>query len=497
MRWDTSRAMPVYSEPSLQRAMYTNQRSASFTRSFLTLGWLKPRIFAENASVRRVSTPDPSSSKPRSRMPSLYLQVLLAIALAVLVGYVRPAWGVALQPLGDGFVKLIKMLIAPVVFTTLVLGIAGMKDVKAVGRTGAKALLWFEATTTLALLIGIGMAHLFRPGAGLHVVAKKLDHSVLDGKLAAPAPHGFAEHVLNIIPDTFFGAFAKGDMLQVLLIAVLTGLLVSKLGERTRPIVELLESVQAVLFGIVSLSMRLSPIGAFGAMAYTVGKYGLGTLGSLAQLMAVFYGTSLLFVFVVLGLALRVLGLSIWRLLVHLREELAIVLGTSSSESALPLLMTKLEALGCAPAVVRLVVPAGYSFNLDGTSIYLTLAALFVAQALDIQLTLAQELSLLFVLLLTSKGAAGVTGSGFITLAATLSATGSIPVAGLTLLLGIDRFMSEARALTNFVGNAVASLVVARWENQLDLPKARRVLGFANPRLSSAEGIPPGPAAGT
>jgi aerobic C4-dicarboxylate transport protein len=437
--------------------------------------------------------------QPRqSRAPSLYLQVLLAIAAAVLLGVVRPTWAIAMQPLGEGFVKLIKMLIAPVVFTTLVVGIAGMKDLKAVGRTGAKALLWFELTTTLALAIGIGIAHLLRPGAGLHVVLQKLDHSALDSKLAAPGPRGFAEHVLGLIPDSFFGAFAKGDMLQVLLLALLTGVVVSRLGTRARALVDVLESGQAVLFGIVGLVMRLSPLGAFGAMAFTVGKYGLGTLSSLAKLIAVFYGTSVLFVGLVLGLTLRLLGLSLPRLLGYLREELAIVLGTSSSESALPRLMSKLEAAGCAPPVVRLVVPSGYSFNLDGTSIYLTLASLFVAQALDIKLSFGQELSLLLVLLLTSKGAAGVTGSGFITLAATLAATGSIPVAGLTLLLGIDRFMSEARALTNFVGNAVATIVVSRWENQLDLQQARAVLGVpssepeAAEALSSAGGMPPG-----
>ncbi|HET7545209.1 MAG TPA: C4-dicarboxylate transporter DctA [Polyangiaceae bacterium] len=437
--------------------------------------------------------------QPRpSRAPSLYFQVLLAIAAAVLLGVVRPTWAIAMQPLGEGFVKLIKMLIAPVVFTTLVVGIAGMKDLKAVGRTGAKALLWFELTTTLALAIGIGIAHLLRPGAGLHVVLQKLDHSALDSKLLTPGPRGFAEHVLALIPDSFFGAFAKGDMLQVLLLALLTGVVVSRLGTRARAVVDVLESSQAVLFGIVGILMRLSPVGAFGAMAFTIGKYGIGTLSSLAKLIAVFYGTSVLFAALVLGLALRLLGLSLPRLLSYLREELAIVLGTSSSESALPRLMAKLEAAGCAPPVVRLVVPSGYSFNLDGTSIYLTLASLFVAQALDIKLSFGQELSLLLVLLLTSKGAAGVTGSGFITLAATLSATGSIPVAGLTLLLGIDRFMSEARALTNFVGNAVATLVVSRWENQLDLAQARALLGIpsqepeAAEALSGAGGMPPG-----
>jgi aerobic C4-dicarboxylate transport protein len=396
-----------------------------------------------------------------------------------------------MQPLGDGFVKLIKMLIAPVVFTTLVVGIAGMKDLKAVGRTGAKALIWFEFTTTLALILGMAVAHFVRPGAGLHVVLQKLDHAALDSKLATPAPHGFTEHVLAIIPETFFGAFAKGDMLQVLLLAVLTGAIVSRLGDRARPLVELLDSIQGVLFGMVGILMKLSPLGAFGAMAFTVGKYGFGSLGSLAKLMLVFYGTSLLFVFVVLGLSLRLLGLSILRLIAYLREELAIVLGTSSSESALPRLMAKLEALGCAAPVVRLVVPAGYSFNLDGTSIYLTLASLFVAQALDLQLSLGQEISLLLVMLLTSKGAAGVAGSGFITLGATLSATGSIPVAGLTLLLGVDRFMSEARALTNFVGNAVATLIVSRWENQLDLPRARAALGARpqNPPNAPEDGL--------
>jgi aerobic C4-dicarboxylate transport protein len=424
----------------------------------------------------------PRAPRPKSRWPSLYAQVLLAIVLAVLLGWLRPAWGVAMQPLGDGFVRLIKMLIAPVVFTTLVLGIANMKDLKAVGRTGAKALVWFELTTTLALIIGVGMAHLVRPGAGLHAVAQKLDQSALERTLSAAHPHGFVEYVLSIIPDTFFGAFARGDMLQVLLLAILTGTALSRVGERAKPLIDVLENAASALFGIVGLVMKLSPLGAFGAMAFTIGKYGIGTLASLAQLMLAFYGTSILFVLVVLGFALRVLGLSIVALLSYLREELAIVLGTSSSESALPQLMAKLEAVGCAPSVVRLVVPAGYSFNLDGTSIYLTLASLFVAQALDIHLSFASELSLLLVLLLTSKGAAGVAGSGFITLAATLSSTGSIPVAGLTLLLGVDRFMSEARALTNFVGNAVATLVVARWENQLDLERARSRLGLRSGR---------------
>jgi aerobic C4-dicarboxylate transport protein len=412
----------------------------------------------------------------KRRLPSLYVQVLVAITLGVLLGWLRPDWGVAMKPLGDGFVKLIKMLIGPIVFSTVVVGIAGMKDLKKVGRVGGKAVLWFEAMTTVALLIGLGMAHLVKPGAGVHASVSSLDASILDKQLAGPRPHGVVEHVLQVIPDTFVGAFVHGDVLQVLLLAVLTGAALAGIGERASGIVTLLEQVAAGVFGVVGIVMRLAPLGAFGAMAHTVGKYGVGTLGSLAELMATFYGTALLFVFVVLGLVLRTQGLSIVKLLVYLREELAIVLGTSSSESALPRLMAKLEGLGCAPAVVRLVVPTGYSFNLDGTSIYLTMASLFVAQALGVNLTFGEEVKLLLVLLITSKGAAGVTGSGFVTLAATLAATGSIPVAGLSLLLGIDRFMSEARALTNLIGNAVATLVVARWEGELDLGRARSVL---------------------
>ncbi len=416
------------------------------------------------------------SDAKKRRLPSLYVQVLIAITLGVLLGWLKPEWGVSVKPLGDGFVKLIKMLIGPIVFSTVVVGIAGMKDLKKVGRVGGKAILWFEAMTTVALLIGLGMAHLFTPGAGIHATVNSLDTSVLDKQLTGPRPHGVVEHLLAIIPDTFVGAFVHGEVLQVLLLAVLTGSALAGIGERAAGIIKLLEQCAAGIFGVVGIVMRLAPLGAFGAMAHTIGKYGVGTLGSLAKLMATFYGTALLFVFVVLGLVLRTQGLSIVKLLVYLREELAIVLGTSSSESALPRLMAKLEGLGCSPSVVRLVVPTGYSFNLDGTSIYLTMASLFVAQALGVHLTFGEEVQLLLVLLVTSKGAAGVTGSGFVTLAATLAATGSIPVAGLSLLLGIDRFMSEARALTNIIGNAVATIVVARWEGELDLGRARSVL---------------------
>ncbi len=423
--------------------------------------------------AERVAEGDPKKSR---WLPSLYVQVLIAITIGVAVGWLKPEAGIAMKPIGDGFVKLIKMLIGPIVFSTVVVGIAGMKDLRKVGRVGGKAILWFEFMTTIALLIGLGMAHLFTPGSNVDKSVNAHDVSVLNAQLSGPRPHGFTEHLLALIPDTFVGAFVSGDVLQILLIATLTGSALAGLGERAAGLVRILEQFAAGVFGVVGIVMRLAPLGAFGAMAHTIGKYGLGTLGSLAKLMATFYGTALLFVFVVLGLVLRTQGLSIIKLLAYLREELAIVLGTSSSESALPRLMAKLEGLGCSSSVVRLVVPTGYSFNLDGTSIYLTMAALFVAQATGVSLTLGEELKLLLVLLLTSKGAAGVTGSGFVTLAATLAATGSIPVAGLSLLLGIDRFMSEARALTNIIGNAVATIVVARWEGELDLDRARATL---------------------
>jgi aerobic C4-dicarboxylate transport protein len=422
------------------------------------------------------------TDKAHGRMPSLYVQVLVAIALGVLVGWLRPQWGLAMRPLGEGFVKLIKMLIAPIVFTTVSVGIAGMGDLKKVGRVGAKALAWFELMTTVALLLGLAVVHLVKPGAGVHASVASLDTSALDTTLAGARPHGFVAHLLAMIPESVGGAFVSGDVLQVLVLAVLTGVALAGLGPRATTLIGLLEQGSTGLFAIVGIVMRAAPLGAFGAMAFTIGKYGVGTLGSLAKLMATFYATALIFVFVVLGLVLKAMGLSIFRLLAYLREELVIVLGTSSSEAALPRLMGKLEALGCAPSVVRLVVPTGYSFNLDGTCIYLTMAAVFVAQALEIPLATGTEITLLLVLLLTSKGAAGVTGSGFVTLAATLSSTGAIPVAGLTLLLGIDRFMSEARALTNIVGNAVATIVVARWENELDLDEARAKLGGAADR---------------
>lgn len=413
---------------------------------------------------------------PGRKGSTLYIQVLIAVALGIALGVVKPTWGQALEPVGAGFVKLIKMLIAPIVFTTVAVGIAGMGDLTKVGRVGAKALVWFEAMTTVALALGLLVVNLVGPGRGIHARVEALDTSKLDKTLSGPRPHGIVEHLQAIIPDSFVGAFTNADVLQVLLLAVLTGVAVAGLGERGQPIVHGLEKISTMFFALVGVVMRLAPIGAFGAMAFTIGKFGFETLGNLLQLILSFYATALLFVFGVLGLALRLVGLSIFKLVRHMKDELVLVLGTSSSESALPDLMTKLEKLGCGGPVVRLVVPTGYSFNLDGTCIYLTMASVFVAQALDQPFTLSEQLALLAVLLLTSKGAASVTGSGFVTLAATLQSVGTVPVAGLSLLIGIDRFMSEARALTNLVGNAVATIVVSKWEGALDLQKARDTL---------------------
>jgi len=410
------------------------------------------------------------------RKSTLYLQVLVAIAVGVVVGALKPAWGVALKPLGDGFVQLIKMLISPIVFCTVVMGIAGMGDLKKVGRVGGIAVLYFEVMTTVALALGLAVVTLVAPGDGLHVRVESLDTSELQKTLDKPHPQGVVGHLLAAVPKSFVGAFTEESVLPVLVLAVIAGLALATLGNRKEPLLKGLDLVGQGLFAMVAVVMRLAPLGAFGAMASTIGKYGLSALSNLALLMASFYVTSLLFVCVVLGLVLRLVGLNIFKLLRHMREELLIVLGTSSSESALPLLMDKLEGLGCKGSVVRLVVPTGYSFNLDGTCIYLTMAAVFVAQALDVPLSLGETLSLLGVLLLTSKGAAGVTGSGFVTLSATLSSVGTVPVAGVSLLVGIDRFMSEARALTNLVGNAVATIVVSKWDGALDLERARAVL---------------------
>ena len=398
----------------------------------------------------------------------LYVQVLLAIVAGVLIGHFAPELGIQLKPLGDGFIRLIRMLIAPIIFCTVVLGISGMDDLRSVGRTGLLALGYFEGVTTLALIVGLVVINVVGPGHGMHVDPAALDASRV-ANYASEASHlGVVDYLLNVIPTSMFDAFARGDILQVLVIAILSGFALQKLGARAATLRGAIEGFSKLLFTIVGFIMRVAPIGALGAMAYTIGSQGLGALKPLAGLMACFYATCLLFVFGVLGLIARVHGFSILAIVRYIRDELLIVLGTSSSETVLPRLMDKLERLGVRRSVVGLVVPTGYSFNLDGTCIYLTMAAVFLAQATDTPMSLGQQLLMLAVLLLTSKGAAGVTGSGFIVLAGTLASVDGPPVAALALILGIDRFMSEARALTNLVGNAVATLVVARWTGSIE-----------------------------
>ena len=406
---------------------------------------------------------------------SLYFWVLVAVATGVLLGYFFPDFAKQLKPLGDGFIRLVKMMIAPVIFCTIVIGIAGMDDMKKVGRVGLKAIVYFEIMTTFALIIGLLIINLVRPGAGMHINASLLDATAIT---SAQPEHAatISGFLLHIIPETIVGAFTQTDLLPVLLISVLFGYALSKIGSQAKPLITAIQSLSGVLFAIINLIMKVAPIGALGAMSYTIGAYGIAQLKPLAGLMGTFYLTCVLFVIVVLGLVLKLFGFNVFKLLTYIRSELLIVLGTSSSESALPPLMEKLEAAGCSKSVVGLVVPAGYSFNLDGTSIYLTMAAVFIAQATDTPLSLTQEITLLAVLILTSKGAAGVTGSGFITLAATLPTVGHVPVAGLTLILGIDRFMSEARAITNIIGNAGATLIISKWENELDVKKADVVM---------------------
>jgi len=381
-----------------------------------------------------------------------------------------------MKPLGDGFIKLIKMIIAPIIFCTVVIGIAGMEDMKKVGKTGGLALLYFEIVSTIALVVGLIIINLLEPGAGMNIDPKSLDTKSIAAYTGPGKMTSTVDFLLNIIPSTVVDAFAKGEILQVLLFAVMFGFALHKFGGRGTLVFDFIEKTSHVLFSIVGIIMKVAPIGAFGAMAFTIGKYGLGSLLSLGKLMGSFYATCLIFIFVVLGSIARAHGFSVWKLIKYIKEELLIVLGTSSSESVLPRMMAKMENLGAKKSVVGLVIPTGYSFNLDGTSIYLTMAAVFIAQATNTPMTIMQQLTLLAVLLLTSKGAAGVTGSGFIVLAATLSAVGGVPVAGLALILGIDRFMSEARALTNLVGNAVATLVVAKWTGDLDSQRLRRQL---------------------
>ena len=396
---------------------------------------------------------------------NLSVQVLTAIALGATIGALKPAWGESLRPVGEGFIRLIKMVVGPIIFLTVTAGIAGMGDLKKVGRVGGKALLYFEILTTLALLIGLLVANVLRPGDGVRPAGSAAQATTQAAAYVDQAAHKTtAEFVLNIIPESAVGAFAGGDVLQILLVSVLFGLGMAAAGPRVQKLTDGLEMLTAVLFKMVALIMTLAPLGAFGAMAYTVGKYGLHTLVPLAKLMACVYLTMALFIFVVLGIVCRLFGFRLWQYLAYIKEEILLVLGTSSSESALPRMIEKMEKAGCSRAVVGLVIPAGYSFNLDGTSIYLSMAVIFIAQAYGIDLSFGQQAYVMAILLLTSKGAAGVTGSGFVTLAATLAATHVLPVEGVALLLGVDRFMSEARAITNVIGNGVATLCVSRWE---------------------------------
>ncbi|WP_409279088.1 dicarboxylate/amino acid:cation symporter [Pseudomonas defluvii] len=407
---------------------------------------------------------------------SLYVQVIIAITIGILLGHFYPETGVALKPLGDGFVKLIKMVIAPIIFCTVVSGIAGMQNMKSVGKTGGYALLYFEIVSTIALIIGLVVVNVVKPGAGMHIDVSTLNASSIAAYAAAGAQQTTVGFLLNIIPNTVVGAFANGDILQVLMFSVIFGFALHRLGAYGKPLLDLIDRFAHVMFNIINMIMKLAPVGAFGAMAFTIGQYGVGSLVQLGQLMVCFYITCVVFILVVLGGIARAHGFSVVKLIRYIREELMIVLGTSSSESALPRMLIKMERLGAKKSVVGLVIPTGYSFNLDGTSIYLTMAAVFIAQATDTTMEITHQITLLLVLLVASKGAAGVTGSGFIVLAATLSAVGHLPVAGLALILGIDRFMSEARALTNLIGNAVATVVVAKWVNELDEDKLQAEL---------------------
>jgi aerobic C4-dicarboxylate transport protein len=412
----------------------------------------------------------------------LYFWVLLAIVAGGMIGYASPEVGVALKPLGDGFIALIKMLIAPIIFCTVVLGIAGAGGMKKVGRVGGKALVYFEVVSTLALIIGLVVANVAEPGAGFNADPATLDARAVADYATAARTQTATGFILHVIPGTFVDAFTgSGDLLQVLFVAVLFGYAMTHLGSEGAIVHQVISASSHVFFRMMSVLMKLAPLGAFGAMAFTIGRYGVAALKPLLLLMGSFYLTCLVFIFVVLGSIAAVTGFSIVRFLGYIKEELLTVLGTSSSESALVPLMQKLERLGCSKSVVGLVVPSGYSFNLDGTNIYITMTSLFVAQALNIDLTLQQQLTVLGVAMLTSKGASGVVGAGFITLAATLAVVPSIPVAGLALVLGVDRFMSEARALTNFVGNGVATIVVARWEGELDMAALRRELSLTAP----------------
>jgi aerobic C4-dicarboxylate transport protein len=415
----------------------------------------------------------------RRVLGSLYVQVLIAVAAGILVGVFAPELGSKLKPLADGFIKLIKMLFAPIIFGMVVLGIAKMENMKALGRIGLKAFIYFEVVSTFALFLGILVAKVFQPGAGMNVDPATLDTKSIEAYASAVKHDSFADFVINVIPSSVVDSFAKNDILQILVFSILLGVALTHLGKRAQPFVSVLDAFLKAMFVVVGLIMRLAPIAAFGAMAFTVGKYGFGSIAALGKLMAAMYTTCLLFIFIVLGLIARMAGFSLWKFLRYIREEIVTVLGTSSSESVMPQLMLKLGNVGCSESVVGLVMPAGLTFNPDGQCIYYTMAALFIAQATNTPLTVADQLVVFGVLMLTSKGSAGITGSGFITLAATLASLGKIPVAGMVLLLGVDRFMSEARGITNTIGNAVATMAIARWAGALDLARVRVILDGA------------------
>jgi aerobic C4-dicarboxylate transport protein len=406
----------------------------------------------------------------------LYVQVIVAILAGVAVGHFFPSTGVALKPLGDAFIALIRMMIAPVIFCTVVHGIASMSDLRKVGRVGAKALLYFEVVSTIALALGLLVGEIVQPGSGFNIDPATLDAKSVSTYVARAKDEGIVAHLMAIIPDSYFGALARGDLLQVLLVSILSGFAIANLGTLGESISKAIESAARVFFGIIRIIVRVAPIGAFGAMAFTIGAYGVGALWNLFQLIATFYLTSLLFVILVLGGIARVTGFSIFRFIAYIKDELLIVLGTSSSETVLPHMLQKMERLGASRSVVGLVIPTGYSFNLDGTNIYMTLSTLFLAQATNTPLTLPQELEILLIAMLTSKGASGVTGAGFVTLAATLAIIPDIPIQSLALLVGIDKFMSECRALTNLIGNGVATLVISRWEGELDVDKLHEAM---------------------
>ncbi|MEG2466427.1 MAG: dicarboxylate/amino acid:cation symporter [Comamonas sp.] len=406
----------------------------------------------------------------------LYVQVVVAIVVGVLLGHFSPEYGAAMKPFGDAFIKLIKMIIAPVIFLTIVTGIAGMTQLSTVGRVFGKAMAYFLTFSTLALVVGMVVANVWQPGAGMHINVADLDQKAVQGFVAKTHDMTLTGFVMDIIPKTLISPFVGDNILQVLLVAVLFGVALAMVGDAGKPVLNFFEALAKPVFKLVAIVMKVAPIGAFGAMAFTIGKFGLSSLVNLAELVAAFYLTSFIFVTVVLGVVARLCGFSVFKLCRYLKEELLLVLGTSSSESALPSLMQKMEKAGCKKSVVGLVVPTGYSFNLDGTNIYMTLAALFIAQACDVELTLGHQIMLLLVAMLSSKGAAGVTGAGFITLAATLAVVPEVPVAGMALILGVDRFMSECRSITNFIGNAVATVVVSRWENGVDMKRLNSVL---------------------